>query len=385
MAIFGRSWTLLKVFGFPIKINPTWFLLFFLIVFSLSTPGGLFHQWLEGEEVSRSTMWVLGVVGALGLFACLLIHELSHSVVARHTGMPVRGITLFIFGGVSEMEDEPPTAAAEFFMAVVGPLSSLALSAVFLAAWALCNFMLHAPPVMNVVLLYLAIVNFAIAAFNSLPAFPLDGGRVLRSFLWGITGNLWSATRLAAAVGSGFGMLMILGGIFSLFHALIISGIWLMFLGFFLRQAANSSLQNVMMRKTLGGENVGRFMTSPPVCVKEDLPVERFVNEYVLPYHFTAFPVTDNEGRLIGIIRARSPGEIDRRLWPQTPVKDIMTPRSSDTEVTPQTSALYALRKLSGAEGRRIIVVQDEQPVGIISLRDLMEFINLKADLFPEG
>ncbi len=381
MPFFGRSWTIFKIFGFPIKINPTWFLLFFLIVFSLSSRNGLFYLWLEGEEVRPATMWLMGIVGALGLFICLLIHELSHSMVARHTGMPVSGITLFIFGGVSEMEEEPPTAGSEFFMAVVGPLSSLALAAVFVGAWAFFSFVVDGAPALVALVRYLAIVNFLLAAFNSLPAFPLDGGRVLRSFLWGATGNLRSATRMASTVGSGFGMLMIIGGVLSLFYGGGISGIWLMFLGFFLRQAAISSMRQVTMRETLGGERVERFMTAQPVCVEEHLPVDRFVNEYVLPYHFTIFPVVDEDGRLKGVIRSLSPGKIDRRLWPDTPVKEIMQTETTELEISPATPATEALPKLSRESGHRLIAMENGRPVGIISLRDLLEFIELKSDL----
>ncbi len=381
MPILGRSWTLFKLFGFPIKINPTWFLLFFLIVFSLSSPHGLFQQWLEGEDIAQTTIWLLGVVGALGLFMSLLIHELSHSLIARNTGMPVRGITLFIFGGVSEMEDEPPTAGSEFFMAVVGPLSSLALSGFFIALWALFNFALETTPVWTSLALYLSIINFALAAFNSLPAFPLDGGRILRSFMWGLTDNLVKATRVASTVGAGFGLFMILGGIFSFFYGGGISGIWLVFLGFFLRQAANSSMQQVIMRKTLGGETVGRFMTSKPVCVGQDLQIDRFVEEYVLPYHFTIFPVIDENGRLCGVIRSLKPGEIDRDKWPQTSVKDVMESDYEEFKISPSTPAIQALTKLSSEGGRRLIAVEEERPVGIISLRDLMDFIELKSDL----
>ncbi len=381
MSLFGKSWTLFKILGFPVKVNPTWFLLFFLIVFSLSSPGGLFSAWLEQDDVSASTLWLLGVIGALGLFSSLLIHELAHSIVARRTGMPVGGITLFIFGGVSEMEAEPPTASAEFFMAVVGPLSSLALSAFFLSTWALLRFVLESPPTVYYLFFYLAIVNFLLAAFNSLPAFPLDGGRILRSFLWGISENLYSATRIASFVGSAFGMLMMIIGVFSLFYGGGIGGIWLIFLGFFLRQAAISSAQNVKMQQTLGGETVGRFMTAPPVCVSQDISIDQFVHDFVLPYHFSIFPVINDEGKLAGIIHSLRPGEINRDRWPHTLVKDIMESGLSGNKISPDTSATEALSQLSKEQGQRLVVVENGYPVGIISLRDLMDFIQLKSNL----
>ncbi len=379
--MLGKNRTLFKIFGFPIKVNPTWFLLFFLIVFSLSSRHGLFHRWLGEDEAARWMIWSLGIAGAIGLFASLLIHELAHSIVARQTGMPVKGITLFIFGGVSEMEAEPPTASAEFFMAVVGPLSSLLISAFFVSIWALLRFVLGVSPIWTSLVQYLAIINFALAAFNSLPAFPLDGGRVLRSFLWGITDSLLSATKAAAFVGSAFGAFMIIIGVFSLFYAGGISGIWLMFLGFFLRQAASTSVRNVVVHKNLEGESVGKFMTSPPVCVKQELSIDRFVQEFVLPYHFTVFPVINGDGRLTGIVYSLYPGKINKAHWQNIKVKDIMDKDVEKYKISPDTSALNALSALGSEQGKRLVATQDEIPVGMLSLRDLMDFIQLKADL----
>jgi CBS domain-containing protein len=295
--------------------------------------------------------------------------------------MPVKGITLFIFGGVSEMEDEPPTALSEFFMAVVGPLSSLAIAGLCGSVWVLGNFVFAFPSTVNVLFGYLAIVNCMLAIFNSLPAFPLDGGRVVRSILWGITGNLWSATRVASTIGSAFGMAMIVGGIFMLFNGVLIGGIWLVFIGFFLRQAASGSLNQIVMRRALGGERVGHFMTSGPTCVTPDMTLQKFVDDYVLPYHYNLFPVVDESKRLVGAIRALDPSTVDQEKWDSTRIEELMRRDIDGILIDPNTPAMDALKRLRDEQGRRLIVVEEGRPVGILSLRDLLDFLEIKMDL----
>ncbi|MBS3763684.1 MAG: site-2 protease family protein [Planctomycetes bacterium] len=372
-----KSWTLFKIFGFPIKINPTWFLLFFLIVFSLSSKEGMLRSFLGGQIENTWVYWVLGVIGALGLFASLIIHELCHSIVARKTGMPVKGITLFIFGGVSEMEDEPPTPMGEFLMAVVGPVASILISLGCLAVW-ITGKLFYWPGTVTVLLGYLAGINFALAVFNSLPAFPLDGGRVLRSLIWGATNDLRKATRIAGRIGGTFGMVMIVGGVLMLFSGSIIGGIWFMFIGFFLRKAASNSLQQVVMRQTIGGQPVSDFMTSDPITVTSDIPVQNFVEDYALHYHFHVFPVVDDDGNLIGEVNSRAPAQLERARWDSATVSEIMEDPPDDMCISPDTDASRALSILRREEGNRLIVVQNNEPVGILSLRDLLDFIVLR-------
>ncbi len=379
MPFLGRSRTLFRIFGFPIKIHPTWFFLFMLIVFSLSSKTGLFRQWMGDEPVGAATYWALGVLGALGLFASLIAHELAHSVVARYTGIPVKGITLFIFGGVSELGDEPPTAASEFFMAVVGPLSSVLIAFVFLAGW-MVGFARSWPVSVRVLLQYLAMVNFVLAFFNSLPAFPLDGGRVARSILWGLSGDIRTATLIAGGIGSAFALLLIIAGVWAMFRQAVLGGIWLVFIGIFLRQAAAGSLQQVRMRHSLGGEVVGRFMSPNLVTVGPDLTLRRFVDQYALPYHFAIFPVVDEEGRLIGAMHACDPTRVDQADWERVTVGELMRDRSADTEMAPGTDAVEALVRLT-EESTRLMVVENDRPIGIISQRDLLDFLALKSRL----
>jgi len=387
VGFLGRDRTLFRVFGIPIKVNPTWLLLFGLIVFSLSGPGGMLREWAGEHAMSSTAFWVLGFVGALLLFASLLAHELCHCVVARMTGMPVRGITLFIFGGVSELGGEPPSATAEFFMAIVGPLSSMVIGAICLVVLAVGKAFFTWPAALNAMLWFLGTVNIWLAMFNSVPAFPLDGGRVVRSVLWALTDDLRRSTHVASTLGSILGMLMILMGVLAVFGVMPfalfspIGGIWLIFIGLFVRQAASSSFQQVIMREALGGEPVSRFMTANPMTVTPELSVRRFVDECVLPHHFAVYPVVNQEGMLIGIVHALAPRGVHQAEWEQKTVRDVMSGVSADMLVSPNTDAADALVQLRGEQGRRLIVLQDGRPIGIVSLRDMLDFLALKIDL----
>jgi CBS domain-containing protein len=299
--------------------------------------------------------------------------------------MPVSGITLFIFGGVSELEEEPPTPGAEFFMAIVGPVSSVFIGAVFLLAWGILAIGMDVGGAWVALLRYLWTINFLLAAFNSLPAFPLDGGRVLRGVLWWFTRNLQKSTRIASMVGSTFAMILMVGGVLLAFQGVLITGIWFIFIGLFLRRAAMSAMQDVVLRLQLTGERVGRFMTENPVTVHPDLNLQEFVDSYVLHYHFTHFPVVDEDGRLVGIVRARDPKQVDSDRWPRLHVSDVMERPAPGTTIAPDADAVEALSRLRGEERKRLIVVQNNHPVGIVSLRDLMDFLALKIDLNPRN
>ncbi len=384
MAKRGEGKTILRLFGIPLRVNLSWFFLFGLVVFTLGTEGGLLRTWIDDSNVSDATYWLLALAGAVGLFASLVAHELCHSLVARRLGMPVGGITLFIFGGVSEMTEEPETAGREFLMAFVGPLSSIVIAGLcFLVYWYGTTRMNMGKPAAALVR-YLATINVVLAVFNSVPAFPLDGGRVVRSIIWGATGDLRRATRIAAGLGSGFGLLMIGLGLLSFFAGGVIGGIWFVLIGFFVRQAAMGSFQQTLMRQALEGEEVERFMTRDPVTIAPDVTLDRFVHEYVLPRHFTTFPVTDEENRLVGVISSRTPGQYERGQWQDVTVGEAMQEAEEETTIAPHTDAVDGLSRLQGEPGRRLIVVDSQKrPVGIISLRDLLDFLALKIDLEP--
>ena len=383
MPYFGRDRTLFKLFGLPIKANVSWLFLVALIMFSLAQGWFPFRFARAGLHATWPVYWGLALAGTVGLFASLIVHEMCHSLVARSTGTPVAGITLFIFGGVSQLEDEPPTAGTEFFMAVVGPLSSVVIGVVMFVLYRVGSG-LHWSFGLLLVLNYLAFVNLILAAFNSLPAFPLDGGRVLRSIVWGITGDLQVATQVAVSIGSvlGFG-LMFVGLMIMFLTPQFIMGLWMLVIGFFVRQAALSNLQMVQMREYLEGETVRRFMTTDVVTVPRDLNLQRFVDEVVFHHRFSYYPVVDEGGRLLGVVSARAPREVSQHEWGISSVGDVMKPAEESMTIGPDDDAVEALGSLRRREESRLVVVENGRPIGIVGLRDLLGFLALKIDLEP--
>jgi len=241
--MFGRSVSLFKLFGFEIKVDISWLILAALVTWSLAS--GLFPEYYKHLPVA--SYWWMGATGTVGLFLSIIFHELSHSLIARRYGISIKGITLFIFGGVAEMEDDPPNSKAEFLTAIVGPLSSF-LIGVVLFLIKLWGEISGWPVTVTGVLSYLAWLNIVLAAFNLLPAFPLDGGRMLRSALWSWKKDLRWATNIAANVGSGLGLMLVIGGIVSIFMGNVIGGLWWFMIGLFVRSAAQRSYQQLLAR-----------------------------------------------------------------------------------------------------------------------------------------
>jgi Zn-dependent protease len=361
--MFGKTISLFKLFGFEVKIDLSWIVIAVLITWSLAK--GLFPNYYKG--LSTTTYWWMGIFGALGLFFSIVFHELCHSLVARKFNLEMKGITLFIFGGVAEMEEEPPSPQAEFFMAIAGPLSSILIGIVFYVIrltgqagdW----------PAFTGVFSYLSFLNFLLAGFNLVPAFPLDGGRVFRSILWGWKKNLKWATHIASRIGSGFGLV----GAF-------ISGIWWFLIGLFLRNASQMSYSRLLMSKALEGEPVKRFMKTDPITAPPSITVEKFVDEYLYKHHFKMFPIVD-DGKLIGCISTREIKEIPRNQWTQRTIGEIVKPCSCDNTITSDTDAMKALSSMNKTGVSRLLVVDGDRLVGIIALKDLMGFLALKLDL----
>lgn len=373
--MFGNRITLFRLLGFEVRIDASWLLLALLVTWSLAK--GIFPGSYKG--VSESTYWVMGVLGALGLFFSIIFHELCHSLVATRYGIPMKGITLFIFGGVAEMDDEPPSARSEFFMAVAGPLSSFVLGLAFHGI-SYAGRQLGWPGTIPTVTSYLGFINLLLASFNLIPAFPLDGGRVLRSILWGWKGNLRWATRVSSGFGSAFGVVLIFLGIFSIFRGNFIGGLWWLMIGFFLRNAAQMSYSQLLARKVLEGETVRRFMVTDPVTVSRTLTLDEFINDYVYRYHYKMFPVV-SYGRLAGCITVRQAAEIPREIWKEHTVGEIAAPCSPDITIGPDEDAVRALATMSRTGNSRLLVVEGERLLGILTLKDMLQFLSLKLEL----
>jgi Zn-dependent protease/predicted transcriptional regulator len=377
--MFGKRITLFRLLGFTVQVDASWLILAILVTWSLAT--GLFPSYYPG--LIKATYWWMGVSGAIGLFASIVFHEFCHSLVARRYGLPIKGITLFIFGGVAEMEKEPESPRTEFLMAAAGPVSSMLLAGAFFVfgtagagAWS--------TPV-RAILMYLAYINAMLAGFNLLPAFPLDGGRVFRSALWHWKDNLRWATRIASRVGSGFGFGFIFLGVFSLLTGNLIGGIWWFLIGMFVRNASQSSYQQVLLKRALEGEPVRRFMKPDPVTVKPLTSLEGLVEDYVYRYHYKMFPVVEGD-RLVGVVTLKQLKEVARAEWGRITVGQVAERCTAANTVDADSDALEAMARMSRTGNSRLLVLDGGRLVGILALKDLLKFLAIKMDFeSPEG
>jgi Zn-dependent protease/CBS domain-containing protein len=373
--MFGKRITLFKLMGFAVQVDASWLILAVLVTWSLAK--GYFP--VLYPDLPVSTYWTMAVAGACGLFLSIVIHEFAHSVVARTHGIPMKGITLFIFGGVAEMDSEPPSAQAEFKMAIVGPATSAVLAAAFYAASRLIPadaavVSLHA------VLAYLALINAFLAAFNLIPAFPLDGGRVLRSFLWIRRKDLSSATRTASQVGFGFGTLLLTLGVLQVLLGNFVTGMWWFLIGMFLRGASQTSYRELQIRRALEGETVERFMTRDAITVPPDLSLADVVENYVYRHYHDLYPVLEGS-RLLGYISLKELKKVPRGEWSARSVGELLQPCTPDNTIPPDTDAVRALSLMSRSGNSRLLVADGEQLRGVVTLKDLLNFLSIRLDL----
>jgi Zn-dependent protease len=369
--MFGHRIKLFNLFGFPVRVDVSW--LFIAVLISWSLAEGVFPHYAEG--LSTTTYWAMGIGGALLLFASIVLHELGHALVARRNGLPMKGITLFIFGGVGEMTEEPETPGAEFSMAIVGPIISIALGGLFylatLAPWS--------KPVSSV-FGYLAAINLVLAGFNLVPAFPLDGGRVLRSALWAWKGKLRWATGVASQVGSAFGIALMVLAVMNLLSGMLVGAIWWFILGMFVRGAAKMSYQQVVWRQLLSDTKVGKLMHDEPHTVPPDITIEEFVDEYLYRYHHKMFPVTC-DGELLGCISTAEIKELSREEWPSHTVGDLLQGCTDETCVSRDADATAALKVMHNTGRSRLLVVDGDALAGVITLKDLSTYISRRTEL----
>lgn len=350
-------------------------LLALLITWILAT--GYFPTQHPG--LGELTYWTMGLLGMVGLFFSLLFHELSHSLVARAHGMSIGGITLFLFGGVAEMHEEPPTPRIEAEVAGIGPISSFFLAAVF---YLLAGFLtyLQLPEHWVAVVGYLSVINIILAIFNLFPGYPLDGGRLLRALLWHLRGDMISATRTASRVGIGFGLALVFLGFLSLLTGALVGGVWWILIGLFIVIAAKSSFEQLLARAAFEGVPVGRLMTLHPVSVPEGTPLDRFVEDYAYRYHYSLFPVTRNN-TLVGCVRTRDVADIAREKWPHTHVDAIMKRCDEHNTIEDTADATRALYHLQKSNAGQLIVTRNKKLVGLVTLRDLLEHLSIRRDI----
>lgn len=366
---------LFKVLGIPIKLDYSWFIIFLLITWTLA--GGYFPQ--HYPDLTTTAYWIMGIVASLFLFFSVLFHELCHSYVAKRSGIPIRGITLFIFGGVAEITKEPPDPKTEFKVAVAGPLSSFFLSAIFFATSALAGrYALN--PSIGAVLTYLGLINVILGGFNLIPGFPLDGGRVLRALLWHRSGDLRRATYVSSRIGGGFGLFLIIIGVFNVFSGDFISGIWFVFIGFFLRQAAEGGYRQVLLKQSLTGIFIKDLMISEVVSIQEDTPVDVAVEEYFFKYRYDGFPVVSDK-KIRGLISLENIKALPKEQWSITRVGDVMDRDLDKLCIRPGEEAVNALAKMIKEGAGRLLVVENGDLLGLITRRDILQLFKIKTDL----
>jgi Zn-dependent protease/CBS domain-containing protein len=354
-----------RVLGFEVRVDYSWFIILAIIVWSFTS--GVFPARAPGLE--PWAYGLMGVLGALFFFVSLLLHELSHSVVARAKGIPVAGITLFLFGGMAHTTKEAETPGDEFLIAVVGPLSSFLISAALYGlVWLGAGAGWH--PAILIVGEYLAALNVALAIFNLLPGFPLDGGRLFRAIVWKITGNVTRATRVASAAGRLLGWGLVGLGIWFAVSGDLFGGLWLAFIGWFLRNAAISSLRQRLAHDVLEGVRAADAMAPAPVTVSADHTLDGLVEAFVQLQRYPALAVERN-GEIVGLVSLNQVKEVPRERWPHTTVGDVMIPASGDLVVGPDEAMSTVVDKLRGSPLRRVLVMDGGRLAGIIAAADV--------------
>ncbi|PTN31547.1 site-2 protease family protein [Desulfonatronum sp. SC1] len=375
--MFGKSFKLFEAFGFEFKVDPSWIVIAVLVTWSLAV--GFFPHVLEGLE--PLDYWKLALVGAFGLFFSVLFHEFWHSWVARKFGVEVRGITLFIFGGVAEMSQEPKTPQSEFWIAIAGPLASLFLALSFYLVYD-SGIRFGMGEALNSVFMYLALVNLILAIFNLIPAFPMDGGRILRAALWKFKKDQLWATRIATNFGMTFGLVLIGLGLLNVLTGNLVGGLWYSLIGFFIRFAARNSYRHMAVKQALAGERV-RTLMKPPLTVTGSITLQELVEDYVYRHHHKFYPVRDQHG-VQGCITTRQVGEVAREKWPTTQVREVMNRCSLINTVGPEEDVVDVLQKMNAAGLSRMMVMEGQSLVGIISLKDILGYLTARMELQGE-
>ncbi|MBI5886382.1 MAG: site-2 protease family protein [Deltaproteobacteria bacterium] len=369
----ARGFRVGTIFGIRITIDYTWFVVFVFFAWSLAF--GYFPARHPGFD--RAAYVVMGVISSFLLFACVLAHELSHSYVSNRLGVRVDEITLFIFGGVAHLSGEPQDPMAELKIALAGPFASVVLAGAFWLAARLVGNAVN--PLVAAILSYLAMINIVLVVFNMIPGFPLDGGRVLRAVWWRMSGNLAAATRAASAAGKGFALLLIIFGAVQILTGNI-AGLWSIFIGVFLQQAAGSGYEQLLIKQALEGVKVKDLMSTDVVTIDENVSVAEAVDGYFLTHHYASFPVV-SMGRPKGLLMLAPIRELPRDRWPSTRVADVMMSIDPEKMLAPDSPALDALLRMFNEGAGRLLVVEAGLLVGVISRRDIMKMMEFKAGL----
>jgi Zn-dependent protease/CBS domain-containing protein len=366
-----------RIAGISIGLNYSWFIIALLIALSLVQ-----HFRAVAPQWSNPVVWIAAIITGLLFFAALLLHELAHSLVAKARGLRVLAITLFALGGVSQIESEASDAKSEFSIAIVGPVTSLVIGLLLLGAAWLTGWKPATEPSTPVVsvLVWLGYINIMLAAFNMIPGYPLDGGRVLRAVIWWVTRNADRSTKIAAQVGQAVAFLFILSGLYRFFLGANFGGLWFAFIGWFLLDASRSSYVQVELMAGLRGRRVADIMDRDYATVESHLSLQDFVYQYVLKTGHRCFVVVQND-KVSGLITTHEVKTVARDDWPETSVQSVMRPLARLRVVAPDTSAIQALELLSREDLNQLPVISDGHLEGIFSRGRVLRFLRTQSEL----
>jgi Zn-dependent protease/CBS domain-containing protein len=361
-----------RIWGIDLRLHYSWFFIFALVTWALVA--GYFA--IVNPEWSLGTRIAAGLITSLLFFGSVLVHELMHSRIALNQGTQVHSIVLFALGGVSQLSGEPKKASDEFRMAFAGPATSLILGGIFFLIWfAIRGSDQFAIQFIAAIAYWLGLINVALGVFNLIPGFPLDGGRVLRSILWGINKDIRKSTRIASAVGQGFGFLFIFGGIWLFFTGFFFNGIWLVLIGWFLISAASGSYQQLVLQDMLKGHTASEIMTRECVTVNPDLSVERLINENILATGRRCFPVVSG-GQVQGLVTIDSIREVPVEQRYSTRVDQAMVKLDRLKSVAPEDDLTVVMQIMAENNINQVPVMRDHTVVGMVSRENLVNFIN---------
>lgn len=361
-----------RIFGIPIEVNLTWLIIFGLVAFTLAA--GYFPKQPEAADAPAWLFGVVGIISALLFFASIVLHELGHSIVARSQGIPIRGITLFMLGGVSQLEDEPSTAGREFVMAIAGPAVSLVLAAICFAAGSVL-LQARAPWWLWAPLGYLAIVNLLVGVFNLLPGFPLDGGRVLRAIIWGATGDLLKSTKWAARIGQIIGWTMVIGTIASIILTQSVQYIWFGLIGWFIAYMAAASYRQLLMKSKLAEFPISSAMTPNPEFVHGELTLEELAHEHFLGGRHSRYPVILN-GEIVGIVTLPMIKDVPREQWESVHVADVTDKALPELVIESSATVDATLPRFAEDRPGALLVTENGRMVGIITRSDVIDLLS---------
>jgi Zn-dependent protease/CBS domain-containing protein len=365
--MFGASWRVGRIAGIEVRVDSSWVVIALLITYSMYLRTSVLYPELSGGGAVG-----LGILATVLFFGSVLVHELAHALVSQARGIRVQDITLFLFGGATRAKVDSRGPGDEFLIALVGPLTSGLLAGLFGIIAGLGRDGLSTPLVGTFG--YLAWTNLVLAAFNLVPGFPLDGGRLLRAAIWRATGSLGRATRVASMAGQGVGWLLVAAGVAWLLAGDLAGGIWFAFIGWFLVQAARSSYQELQLQQLLRGVEAEDVMAADLVRIPPELSLQDAVDDYFMRYDHSAFPV-DEQGRTIGLVTLRGVRRVPREQWPTQRVREHMVPLSDQVVVAPEARMDGVLGKLQDGEAGRVLVVEDGEVVGIITPTDLTRWL----------